>query len=63
MVNSSKVQFTGPLLGHVENLWHELLALGYTPLLARNVLRGAAHLSRWLEAHHRKRQVNAALFF
>ena len=52
MVNSSKVQFTGPLLGYVENLWHELLALGYTPSSARNVLRGVAHLSRWLEAHH-----------
>ena len=51
MVNSSSVQFTGPLLGHDENLWQELLAHGYTPLSARNVLRVAAHLSRWLEAH------------
>jgi site-specific recombinase XerD len=50
MVNSSTVQVTGPLLGHVEDLWNELLERGYTPLSAANVLRLAAHLSRWLEA-------------
>jgi integrase/recombinase XerD len=50
MVNSSTVQVTGPLLGHVEDLWNELLERGYTPLSAVNVLRLAAHLSRWLEA-------------
>ena len=52
MVNPSTVQVTGPLLGHVEDLWNELLGRGYTPLSARNVLRLAAHLSRWLEARH-----------
>ncbi len=50
MVNSSTVQVTGPMLGHVEDLWNELLEQGYTPLSAANVLRLAAHLSRWLEA-------------
>ena len=51
MVNSSTVRCTGPLLDHFEELWQELLALGYTPLSARNVLRVAAHLSRWLDRH------------
>jgi site-specific recombinase XerD len=50
MVNSSTVQVIGPLLGHVEDLWNELLQRGYTPLSAGNLLRLAAHLSRWLEA-------------
>lgn len=51
MVNLSTVRCTGPLEGHFEALGQELLALGYTPLSAKNVLRVAAHLSRWLESH------------
>lgn len=51
MIESSRVRFTGPLSGHAEGLWRELLSRGYTPLSARNVLRVAAHLSRWLEEH------------
>ena len=51
MVNLSTVRCSGPLLDHFEELGRELLALGYTPLSANNVLRVAAHLSRWLESH------------
>lgn len=50
MFSSSRVRFTGPLAEHREALWHELLRQGYSALSARNVLRVAAHLSRWLEA-------------
>jgi integrase/recombinase XerD len=50
MVNPSVVQFSGPLAAHSEPLRSALLARGYTPLSAANLLRLAAHLSRWLEA-------------
>jgi integrase/recombinase XerD len=50
MVSSPRVRFTGPLAAHQEVLWEGLLSQGYTGLSARNVLRVAAHLSRWLEA-------------
>jgi site-specific recombinase XerD len=51
MVNSSEVRFVGPLAEHREALRRELLRQGYTALSANNVLRVAAHLSRWLEGH------------
>ncbi|MGQ0834473.1 MAG: tyrosine-type recombinase/integrase [Gammaproteobacteria bacterium] len=49
MVNSSEVRFVGPLAEHREALRQELLRQGYTALSANNLLRVAAHLSRWLE--------------
>ncbi|HUG88042.1 MAG TPA: tyrosine-type recombinase/integrase [Actinomycetota bacterium] len=41
---------TGPLVPYQEVIWKELLSRGYTRLSAKNVLRLAAHLSRWLQA-------------
>jgi site-specific recombinase XerD len=43
---------TGPLVSYMDGLWSELLRLGYSPLSARNLLRVAAHMSRWLQARH-----------
>jgi site-specific recombinase XerD len=40
----------GPLAPYQDIVWTDLLARGYTLLSAKNVLRLAAHLSRWLEA-------------
>lgn len=51
MVDSSNVRFVGPLAEHREALQQELVRQGYTALSANNVLRVAAHLSRWLEGH------------
>jgi site-specific recombinase XerD len=39
----------GPLAAYHEGLWADLLGHGYSPLSARNLVRVAAHLSRWLE--------------
>jgi site-specific recombinase XerD len=47
---ASKVCVTGPLAPFAEGLRHHLLDQGYTPLSTANVLRLAAHLSRWLHA-------------
>jgi site-specific recombinase XerD len=49
MVSRSEVRFIGPLAEHREALGRELLRQGYTALSANNLLRVAAHLSRWLE--------------
>lgn len=49
MVDPSRIRITGALAGHRQGLWEALLALGYSPLSAKNLLRLAAHLSRWLE--------------
>ena len=54
---ASKVRVTGPLAPFAEGLRHHLLDQGYTPLSTANVLRLAAHLSRWMHA----RRVPAAL--
>lgn len=51
MVDRSIVRFSGPLAVHSEALRRALLERGYAPLSATNLLRLAAHLSRWLEAH------------
>lgn len=42
------MRITGPLLPHKDGLWAELRRQGYSPLSGRNLLRAAAHLSRWL---------------
>lgn len=54
MSRSSSVRVTGPLKCHREDCWAELLAQGYSPLSALNLLRVLAHLSRWLEAKRLK---------
>jgi len=50
MIHASRVRITGPLAPHQDTLWAALLASGYAPDSARNLLRVAAHLSRWLDA-------------
>lgn len=49
MVDPSRIRITGVLAAHRQGLWAALLTLGYSPLSAANVLRLAAHLSRWLD--------------
>jgi site-specific recombinase XerD len=39
---------------HVDGLWRELAARGYTALSSANVARLMAHVSRWLEAQRMK---------
>jgi integrase/recombinase XerD len=51
MVYPVSVRFSGPLTAHVDGLWAELQREGYSPLSAVNLLRVAAHFSRWLEDH------------
>ena len=48
MVDRTVVRFTGPFAMHSAALRDALLANGYTPLSTNNLLRLAAHLSRWL---------------
>lgn len=50
MFDPASVRVRGPLRAHAEGFWAELLRQGYAPLSARNLLRVAAHLDRWLEA-------------
>ena len=50
MPHPSHVRMTGPLVSYQDVIWTDLLARGYAQLSARNVLRLAAHLSRWLQA-------------
>jgi site-specific recombinase XerD len=50
MLHPSGVRMTGPLAPYQDVIWTDLLARGYTQLSAKNVLRLAAHLSRWLQA-------------
>jgi len=49
MFDPKTVQFRGPLVAHVEGFWSELMRQEYTPLSGGNLLRLAAHLSRWLK--------------
>jgi integrase/recombinase XerD len=49
MATPSEVRFVGPLARHREALRQVLCEQGYTALSANNVLRVAAHLSRWLQ--------------
>ena len=50
MHHPSRVRMTGPLAPHQDVIWTDLLSRGYTRLSAKNLLRLAAHVSRWLEA-------------
>lgn len=50
MPHPSHVRMTGPLALYQDLIWTDLMARGYTRLSAKNVLRLAAHLSRWLQA-------------
>ena len=58
MVDPTSVRFRGPLAPHAAEFWRVLLGRGYTPLSACNLLRLAAHFSRWLA---RKRVTPAAI--
>src|SRR5262245_28361641 len=49
MFDPRSVRFSGPLVPWVLRYWQELLRLGYAHLSAANLLRVAAHFSRWLE--------------
>jgi integrase/recombinase XerD len=49
MIHTSRVRMTGPLVPHQDTIWAALLASGYASDSARNLLRVAAHVSRWLE--------------
>ena len=50
MYHPSGVRMTGPLAPYLDVIWTDLLSRGYTRLSAKNVVRLAAHLSRWLQA-------------
>lgn len=50
MTELCRVRIRGPLEAHLEQVWSGLLALAYTPLSARSLMRLMAHLSRWMEA-------------
>lgn len=49
MFDPRSVRFRGPLVPHVDEFWAELMRQAYAPLSARNQLRVAAHVSRWLD--------------
>ena len=46
------VRITGPLAPYRDDLWAYLLGQGYALFSARNLVRVAAHLSRWLQDAH-----------
>lgn len=50
MLDRTGVRMMGPLVAHRHVIWADLLSRGYTRLSARNLLRLAAHVSRWLHA-------------
>ena len=50
MIHASRVRMSGPLAPHQDTIWAALLVSGYAPDSARNLLRVAAHVSRWLDA-------------
>lgn len=50
MLHPSRVRMRGPLAPYQDVIWTDLLSRGYSPLSAKNLLRVAAHLSRWLQA-------------
>ncbi len=50
MFDPGSVRIQGPLRAHADGLWAELMKQGYAVTSATNLLRLAAHLSRWLAA-------------
>lgn len=58
---ASTVRVTGPLAPFAEGLRGSLLGQGYTPLSTANVLRLAAHLSRWMTIQRVPMALTAAL--
>jgi site-specific recombinase XerD len=50
MVYPLGVRMMGPLAPFQDAIWTDLIARGYAPLSANNLLRVAAHVSRWLDA-------------
>jgi site-specific recombinase XerD len=48
MFDPASVRFTGPLQAFAPGFWAELRRLGYATFSAVNLLRLAAHVSRWL---------------
>jgi site-specific recombinase XerD len=49
MFDPASVRFRGPLTAHARGLWAELQRQSYSRFSARNLLRLAAHFSRWLD--------------
>jgi hypothetical protein len=49
MFDPATVRFRGPLVPHVGGFWAELMRLRYAPFSGANLLRLAAHVSRWLD--------------
>ncbi len=49
MFDPASVKVRGPIAPYVPVYWKELRRQGYSPLAGRNLLRLAAHFSRWLE--------------
>ncbi|MFH0899351.1 MAG: tyrosine-type recombinase/integrase [Pseudomonadota bacterium] len=49
MFDPASVRFRGQLVPYVPGFWSSLIEQGYEPLSAGNLLRLAAHLSRWLD--------------
>lgn len=49
MFDPTSVRYRGPLTPHALGLWSELVDQGYAPLSGGNLLRLAAHVSRWLD--------------
>ncbi len=50
MFDPVSVRFTGPLAPYAIGFFEDLVRRGYSPLSAGNLLRVAAHLSRWLRS-------------
>jgi integrase/recombinase XerD len=50
MFDPASVRVRGPLQAHAEGFWADLLAQGYAPLSARDLLQLTAHLGRWLDS-------------
>ncbi len=48
MFDPASVRFRGPLTAHADGFWAELQRQNYTRFSAGNLLRLAAHFSRWL---------------
>jgi len=50
MFDPASVRVQGPLRAYVAGLWADLMRQGYSPPSAGNLIRLAAHFSRWVEA-------------